>query len=111
MLRPDSPEEQKLDVILNFAKLNPQPTYKINFPQKLSMGKNVHFSTSITTYKLTLGWDILLHWSTRKMSLEQANPRAQENTKDSGVRLLTFRFLIILCRRCNVAHCLWNTWV
>ena len=53
MLGPDSPEEQKLDVILNFAKLNPQPTYK--FPAKVEYGKNVHFS--ITTYKLTLGWD------------------------------------------------------
>ena len=86
MLGPDAPEEQKLDMSYNFAKLNLQPTYK--FPAKVEYGKNVHFS--ITTYKLTLGWDILLHWSTRKKVLGQVNPRVQENTKDSGMGLLTF---------------------
>ena len=41
LLRQVSPEEQKLDVILNFAKFKPQPTYK--FPTKLGYGKKRAF--------------------------------------------------------------------
>ena len=41
LLRPDSPAEQKLDIILNFTKFNPLPTYK--FPTKLEYGKNHAF--------------------------------------------------------------------
>ena len=44
MLGPDSPEEEKLNIILNFAKFNPLSANK--FPSKFEYGKKRAFSNT-----------------------------------------------------------------
>ena len=58
LLRPDSPAEQKLEIILNFGKFNPPSTYK--FPTKLEYGKNRAFQYRYLQTYHWLGYSVAL---------------------------------------------------